>query len=84
MTEFIPMELQALAVALAEEASFSAAARRLGTTPAILHAQIGELTALLEYSLFRENGDRVEVTQEGQILIDAFRAFLERSAKQRE
>lgn len=51
---------------------------------AILHARIGELTAILEYPLFREDGDRIEVTPAGQILIAAFRSFLERSAKEEE
>jgi DNA-binding transcriptional LysR family regulator len=78
MKEFIPMELQVTAIALTEEASFSAAARRLDVAPETLHIRIGKLTALLEFPLFRENGDHVEVTREGEVLIDAFRAFLKR------
>lgn len=76
MPENIPIELQISAVVLAQESSFSAAAERLGTNPATLHTRIGELATLLEWPLFREKGDHVEVTQEGKVLIDAFRAFL--------
>jgi DNA-binding transcriptional LysR family regulator len=76
MTEFIPIELQLSAVVLAEELDFSAAAQRLGTSLTTLHAWIEELAAHLECSLFEEKGDQVEVTKDGQVLIDSFRSFL--------
>jgi DNA-binding transcriptional LysR family regulator len=76
MSEFIPIELQLSAVVLAEELSFSATALRLGTSPAALHARIGELATRLECSLFQVKGDRVELTKDGQVLIDGFRSFL--------
>ena len=81
MSEFISIELQLSAVVLAEELSFLRAAQKLGTCPAGLYARIGELTALLECSLFQERGDRVEVSKDGKVLIDIFRAHLRRSGK---
>ena len=81
MSELIPIELLLSAVVLAEELDFSAAAQRLDTSPATLHARIGELATRLECSLFQEKGDRVEVTKDGQVLIDGFRAFLAQNGK---
>jgi DNA-binding transcriptional LysR family regulator len=81
MSELLPMELQLFAVVLAEELSVSAAAKRLVTSPAILIARIGQITTRLECSLFRREGDRVEVTEDGRVLIDAFRAFLAQRGK---
>ncbi len=81
MSEFIPIELLLSAVVLAEELDFSAAAQRLGTNPETLQARIRELATRLECSLFQEEGDRVEVTKDGQILIDGFRAFLAQNGK---
>jgi DNA-binding transcriptional LysR family regulator len=81
MPEFIPTELKISAVVLAEELDFSAAAQRLGMSPAILHSQMTELATLLEYALFRENGDHVEVSKDGQVLIDGFRSFLAQNRK---
>ena len=76
MSEFIPIELLFSAVVLAEELDFSAAAQRLGTSPATLHARIGELATRLECTLFQDKGDHVEVTKDGRVLIDGFRSFL--------
>jgi hypothetical protein len=76
MSEVIPLELQISAVVLAQELKFSAAAEKLGISPAILRAQIGELATRLECPLFQEEGDRVKVTNDGQVLINAFRLFL--------
>ena len=84
MTSSIPTELQIAAVTLADESSVYAAAQKLETSPETLHARMGELAALLEYVLFREEGDRVEVTHEGQVLIDAFRLFLAEREKETE
>jgi hypothetical protein len=76
MSEFIPIELLLSAVVLAEELDFSAAAQRLGTSPATVHARIGELATRLECTLFQDKGDHVEVTKDGRVLIDGFRSFL--------
>jgi DNA-binding transcriptional LysR family regulator len=76
MSDLIPIELQLSAVVLAQELSLCAAAEKLGISPAILHARMSELATRLECSLFQEQGDRVMVTKDGQILINAFRSFL--------
>ncbi len=81
MSEFIPIELLLSAVVLAEESNLSKAAERLGTSPATLHALMGELATRLECSLFQEKDDHVEVTKDGQVLIDGFRSFLARNGK---
>ena len=76
MAEVIPIELQLSAVVLAQELNISTAAEKLGMSPAILRAQICELTKRLACPLFEEEGDYVGVTTDGQILINAFRSFL--------
>jgi DNA-binding transcriptional LysR family regulator len=76
MSDLIPIELQLSVVVLAETLSFSVAAQKLGTSTATLRTRIGELSTRLECSLFQEQGDRVEVTKDGQVLIDSFRSFL--------
>ncbi len=81
MSEFIAIELQLSAVILAEELDFTAAAQRLGTSPATLHARMGELATRLECSLFQEESEHVEVTKDGQVLIDGFRFFLAQNGK---
>jgi DNA-binding transcriptional LysR family regulator len=81
MSEFIPIELQLSAVVLAEERNVTKAAKRLGTSPATLYARIGKLATRLECSLFQEKGDRIEVTKDGQVLIDDFRSFLAQHGK---
>jgi DNA-binding transcriptional LysR family regulator len=81
MPEFISIELQLSAVVLAEELDFSAAALRLGTSHATLRARIGELATRLECSLFQEKDDRLEVTKDGQFLIDGFRSFLAQNGR---
>jgi DNA-binding transcriptional LysR family regulator len=81
MPEFIAIELQLYAVVVAEELSFSAAAQRLGTSPATLRTQIDDLATRLKCSLFLEKGDHIEVTKDGQVLIDSFRSFLAQHGK---
>ncbi len=81
MPEFIPIELQLSAIVLADELDLSAAAQKLGTTLATLRARIEELATRLQCSLFQETGDRVEVTKDGQVLIEGFRSFLARNGK---
>jgi hypothetical protein len=45
---------------------------------------MSELAARLECSLFQEEGDRVEATKDGQILINAFRSFLAQKGRLQE
>jgi DNA-binding transcriptional LysR family regulator len=84
MSELIPIELQLSAVVLAQKMSLCAAAEKLGISPAILHARISELATRLECPLFQEKGDRVEVTKDGQVLINAFRSFLAQKGRLQE
>jgi DNA-binding transcriptional LysR family regulator len=81
MCEYISIELQRSAVVLADTLRFSTAAERLGTSTEALHARIKELSARLECLLFREEGDGAELTADGRVLIDAFRAFLAQGRK---
>ena len=76
MFELIPIELQISAIVLAQELGLCAAAKKLAISPATLHARMSELATRLECSMFQEKGDRVEVTKDGQVLIDSFRSFL--------
>jgi DNA-binding transcriptional LysR family regulator len=76
MSELIPIELQLSAVVLAQELSVCSAAEKLGISPAILRSRMSELATRLECSLFQEEGDRVEITKDGEVLINAFRSFL--------
>jgi DNA-binding transcriptional LysR family regulator len=84
MSEFIAREIQLAAVVLAEELDFSAAARRLNIEPLVLHAEMQELATRLEFSFFKESDGRIEVTEEGRILIDAFRSFLKQTGEMTE
>ena len=84
MADVIPRELQLSAVVLAQELRFSAAAEKLGLNPAILRVQIDELAKRLACPLFEEEGDRVGITKDGQILINAFRSFLMQKARSQE
>jgi DNA-binding transcriptional LysR family regulator len=84
MSELIPIELQISAVVLAQELGLCAAAKKLGISPATLHARMSELATRLECSMFQEEGDRVEVTKDGQVLINAFRSFLARKGSLQE
>lgn len=81
MRELIPIEIQLSAVVLAEKLSFSAATEKLGTSAETLHARINELATRLACELFRVEGDVVEVTKDGQVVIEAFRIFLMQNGK---
>jgi DNA-binding transcriptional LysR family regulator len=43
-----------------------------------------ELATRLEFSFFKESDGRIEVTEEGRILIDAFRSFLKQTGEMTE
>jgi DNA-binding transcriptional LysR family regulator len=81
MSDFIAREIQLAAVVLEEELDFSEAARRLNIEPLVLHAEMQELATRMELSIFKENDGRVEVTEEGRVLIDAFRSLLKQTKK---
>src|SRR5277367_326362 len=64
--------------AVATQLSFSAAADALNVTPAAVSQQIKTLEAYIQVPLFRRNGRRVEITEEGLELLPAVRAGLEK------
>jgi LysR family transcriptional regulator, glycine cleavage system transcriptional activator len=79
-TAFNRLPLGALRVfeAVATSLSFSAAAEALNVTPAAVSQQIKALEGYVQVPLFRRNGRRVEITDEGAELLPAVRDGLER------
>ncbi len=63
--------------AVASHLSFSAAADALNVTPAAVSQQIKSLEDYLQVPLFRRNGRRVEITDEGLELLPGIRAGLQ-------
>ena len=63
--------------AVASRLSFSAAADALNVTPAAVSQQIKSLEDYLQVPLFRRNGRRVEVTDEGLELLPGVRSGLD-------
>ncbi|HEY3850354.1 MAG TPA: LysR substrate-binding domain-containing protein [Steroidobacteraceae bacterium] len=74
------MPLGALRVfeAVATHLNFSAAAEALNVTPAAVSQQIKSLESYAQISLFRRNGRRVEITEEGIELLPAVRSGLDK------
>jgi LysR family glycine cleavage system transcriptional activator len=64
--------------AVAAHLSFSLAADALNVTPAAVSQQIKSLESYIQVPLFRRNGRRVEITEEGLELLPAVRAGLEK------
>jgi LysR family glycine cleavage system transcriptional activator len=64
--------------AVATHLSFSAAAHALHVTPAAVSQQIKSLESYIQVPLFRRNGRRVELTEEGVELLPAVRAGLDK------
>jgi LysR family glycine cleavage system transcriptional activator len=58
--------------------NFSAAAEALNVTPAAVSQQIKSLESYVQVSLFRRNGRRVEITEEGVELLPAVRSGLDK------
>jgi len=79
-TAYDRLPLGALRVfeAVAAHLSFSAAADALNVTPAAVSQQIKTLEGYIQVPLFRRNGRRVEITDEGLELLPAVRAGLEK------
>ncbi len=79
-TAYDRLPLGALRVfeAVATHLSFSAAADALNVTPAAVSQQIKTLEGYIQVPLFRRNGRRVEITDEGLELLPAVRAGLEK------
>jgi LysR family transcriptional regulator, glycine cleavage system transcriptional activator len=64
--------------AVATHMNFSAAAEALHVTPAAVSQQIKALESYIQVPLFRRNGRRVEITEEGLELLPAVRAGLDK------
>jgi LysR family transcriptional regulator, glycine cleavage system transcriptional activator len=64
--------------AVASHLSFSAAADALNVTPAAVSQQIKALEGYIQVPLFRRNGRRVEITDEGLELLPSVRVGLEK------
>ena len=79
-TAYDRLPLGALRVfeAVATHLSFSSAADALSVTPAAVSQQIKALEGYIQVPLFRRNGRRVEITDEGLELLPAVRAGLEK------
>jgi len=79
-TAYDRLPLGALRVfeAVATHLSFSAAADSLNVTPAAVSQQIKVLEGYIQVPLFRRNGRRVEITEEGLELLPAVRSGLEK------
>src|SRR5579863_9089664 len=74
----LPLAALRVFEAVATRLSFSAAADALNVTPAAVSQQIKALEAYIQVPLFRRNGRRVELTDEGAELLPAVRAGLEK------
>src|SRR6202795_2138621 len=64
--------------AVATQLSFSSATDALNVTPAAVSQQIKALEGYIQVPLFRRNGRRVEITDEGLELLPSVRAGLEK------
>jgi LysR family glycine cleavage system transcriptional activator len=74
----LPLAALRVFEAVAARLSFSAAADALNVTPAAVSQQIKVLEGYIQVPLFRRNGRRVEITEEGLELLPAVRAGLEK------
>ena len=73
MPESIAIGLKRAAIILAEDLDYSRAAEKLGITSVELRKQISALEAQLYFHIFKPKQKKVELTEEGQFLIEVFR-----------
>jgi DNA-binding transcriptional LysR family regulator len=73
VSESIAIGLKRVAIILAEDLDYSRAAEKLGLTSVELRKQISALEAQLYFHIFKPRQKKVELTEEGQFLIKAFR-----------
>ncbi|MEI9980312.1 MAG: LysR family transcriptional regulator [Edaphobacter sp.] len=73
MSESIDIKLKRAAIALADKLSYPLAAENLEVSSAELRKQISTLEAQLYFHIFKPTQREVELTEEGQFLIKAFR-----------
>jgi len=73
VSESIAIALKRVAVIFAEELNYARAAKRLNMTFAELQKQIATLETQLCFRVFTGTEEIVELTEEGQFLVKAFR-----------
>ena len=74
----VPLGALRVFEAVATHLNFSSAADALNVTPAAVSQQIKALESYIQVPLFRRNGRRVEITEEGLELLPAVRAGLDK------
>jgi hypothetical protein len=82
MTEFVEMKIQVAVVTLAEELNYARASEMLNITQLELNRQITDLESQLDLQVFRVSGEDVEVTEAGQVFVNACRTFLATRSRQ--
>lgn len=73
MSDSITIGQKRIAIVLAEELDYARGGKKLGITSAELRKQIFALEAQLCFHIFKPRQRKVELTEEGQFLIKAFR-----------
>lgn len=76
MSESIPIALKRAAIVLTDELDYARAAEKLNLTSSELRKQVSTLETQLCLHIFKPRQKRVELTEEGQFLIRAFREAL--------
>ncbi len=78
MSESVAISLKRAAVLLAEELEYERAAEKMNISTAELRQQIAALETQLCLHIFAPERKRIELTEEGQFLIRAFRESIAR------
>jgi DNA-binding transcriptional LysR family regulator len=73
VSESISIGMKRAAIALAEELDYASAAEKVNLTSKELRKQVSLLETQLCLRIFKPRQRRVELTQDGQFLIKAFR-----------
>ncbi len=76
MVEFIEVRFLRAVIALAEELSYSRAAKKVSIPSTELRRQICELEKQLCFRIFRPKQKRVELTEDGKIFVRLCQRFL--------
>lgn len=77
MRQTLDLDLLRTLLAIAEEASFTRAAEKVGRTQSAVTLQIQKLETLVRQPLLvRSKGARIELTPQGQMLVERARAML--------
>ncbi len=72
MSESIPIGLKRAAIALAEQLDYARAAEQLKVSSSELRKQVSALETQLCFHIFKPRQKKVELTDEGQFLIEVF------------